>query len=152
MNGAMPGCPRLYFGVVDVRDVADLHIRAMTHPAAKGERFLAVAGDFMSMLDLAKLLKGLVHSFFVPLHIGSRREDRDPPERVQDEQISITTHDESSAPIDHHLQKLVIVRIAGGLNALHDLDDLEKRSEAKEQGIALLARHVAIELWGEQLR
>ncbi len=28
----MPGCPRLYFGVVDVRDVADLHLRAMTIP------------------------------------------------------------------------------------------------------------------------
>lgn len=57
MDGAMPGCPRLYFGIVDVRDVADLHIRAMTHPAAKGERFLAVAGDFMSILDIAKVLK-----------------------------------------------------------------------------------------------
>src|SRR6266446_4356169 len=29
----------------------------MTHSAAKGERFLAVAGDFMSMLDVAKVLK-----------------------------------------------------------------------------------------------
>jgi nucleoside-diphosphate-sugar epimerase len=29
----------------------------VTHPAAKGERFLAVAGDFMSMLDIAKVLK-----------------------------------------------------------------------------------------------
>jgi nucleoside-diphosphate-sugar epimerase len=57
MDGAMPGCPQLYFGVVDVRDVVDLHIRAMTHPAAKGQRFLAVAGDFMSMLDIAKVLK-----------------------------------------------------------------------------------------------
>jgi nucleoside-diphosphate-sugar epimerase len=57
MDGAMPGAPRLYFGVVDVRDVADLHIRAMTHPAAKGERFLAVAGDFMSMQEIAKVLK-----------------------------------------------------------------------------------------------
>ncbi|MGH9643553.1 MAG: SDR family oxidoreductase [Terriglobales bacterium] len=57
MDGAMPGLPRLFFGVVDVRDVADLHIRAMTHPAAKGERFLAVAGDFVSMLEVAKLLK-----------------------------------------------------------------------------------------------
>lgn len=57
MDGAMPGCPRISFGVVDVRDVADLHIRAMTHPAAKGERFLAVAGDFMSLLDIAKVLK-----------------------------------------------------------------------------------------------
>ena len=50
----MPGCPRLYFGVVDVRDVADLHIRAMTDPAAKGERFLAVAGDFMSVRELRR--------------------------------------------------------------------------------------------------
>jgi nucleoside-diphosphate-sugar epimerase len=57
MDGAVPGCPKISFGAVDVRDVADLHIRAMTHPAAKGERFLAVAGDFMSMLDIAKVLK-----------------------------------------------------------------------------------------------
>jgi nucleoside-diphosphate-sugar epimerase len=53
----MPGCPRLCFGAVDVRDVADLHIRAMTHPAAKGERFLAVAGDFLWMVDIARILK-----------------------------------------------------------------------------------------------
>jgi nucleoside-diphosphate-sugar epimerase len=57
MDGTIPGCPRLWFGVVDVRDVADLHIRAMTHPAAKGERFLAVAGDCMSILDMARLLR-----------------------------------------------------------------------------------------------
>jgi len=57
MDGAMPGCPKLYFGLVDVRDVADLHIRAMTDPAAKGERFLAVAGDSLSILDMAKVLK-----------------------------------------------------------------------------------------------
>ena len=57
MDGAMPGCPRLCFGVVDVRDVADLHLRAMTAPAAKGERFLAVAGDFMSVLDIGQVLK-----------------------------------------------------------------------------------------------
>jgi dihydroflavonol-4-reductase len=57
MDGAMPGCPRLQFGVVDVRDVADLHLRAMTSPAAKGERFLTVAGDFMSVVDIAQVLK-----------------------------------------------------------------------------------------------
>lgn len=57
MDGALPGCPRLYFGVVDVRDVADLHIRAMTNPAAKGERFLATTGDFMSFLEIAQVLK-----------------------------------------------------------------------------------------------
>ncbi len=57
MDGALPGCPQLQFGVVDVRDVAELHIRAMTHPAAKGERFLAVAGEFMSIVEIAKVLK-----------------------------------------------------------------------------------------------
>jgi len=56
MNG-MPGCPQLHFGVVDVRDVADLHLLAMTSPAAKGERFIAVSGNAMSMLDIAKVLK-----------------------------------------------------------------------------------------------
>jgi dihydroflavonol-4-reductase len=53
----MPGCPRLYFGVVDVRDVADLHIRAMTHPAAGGERFIATSGDIMSMFAMATVLR-----------------------------------------------------------------------------------------------
>jgi len=57
MDGAVPGLPKLCFGAVDVRDVADLHIRAMTHPAAKGERFLAIAGDFLSLVEIAKLLK-----------------------------------------------------------------------------------------------
>jgi nucleoside-diphosphate-sugar epimerase len=57
MDGALPGCPRLYFGVVDARDVADLHLRAMIHPAAGGERFLAVAGNSMSIRDIALVLK-----------------------------------------------------------------------------------------------
>ena len=57
MDGAMPGLPRMTFGVVDVRDVADLHIRAMTDPAAKGERFLAGSGDFMSISEIAATLK-----------------------------------------------------------------------------------------------
>lgn len=57
MDRDMPGCPKLHFGIVDVRDVADLHLRAMTHPAAKGERFLAVSGDAMSMAEVAKVLE-----------------------------------------------------------------------------------------------
>jgi dihydroflavonol-4-reductase len=57
MDGSMPGSPRISFGVVDVRDVADLHLRAMTHPDAKGERFLAVGGPFMSVQQIALTLK-----------------------------------------------------------------------------------------------
>jgi nucleoside-diphosphate-sugar epimerase len=60
MDGSVPGCPRLSFGVVDVRDVADLHLRAMVNPAAKGERFLAVAGDFMTMQAIALVLKARI--------------------------------------------------------------------------------------------
>ncbi|TGX52182.1 aldehyde reductase [Sphingomonas gei] len=57
LEGRMPGTPRLYLGAVDVRDVADLHLRAMTDPAAAGERFLAVAGDAMSFHDMAMVLR-----------------------------------------------------------------------------------------------
>lgn len=56
MNGRA-GHPRIYAAFVDVRDVADMHLRAMTNPAANGERFLAVSGDSMLMADVAKLLK-----------------------------------------------------------------------------------------------
>lgn len=56
MNG-MPGCPRLHYGIVDVRDVADLHIRAMTGRSAAGQRFLATASDSMSVVEVARILK-----------------------------------------------------------------------------------------------
>jgi nucleoside-diphosphate-sugar epimerase len=55
LNG-MPAMPQLGFVLVDVRDVADLHIRAMTDPAAGGERFLAV-DRFLWMKDVARILR-----------------------------------------------------------------------------------------------
>lgn len=45
------------FGVVDVRDVADIHIRAMLHPEAAGQRFLATSEGAMSFYDVAELIK-----------------------------------------------------------------------------------------------
>ncbi|WP_446742550.1 SDR family oxidoreductase [Silvibacterium acidisoli] len=57
MMDGFPACPRISVGLVDVRDVASLHLLAMTDPAANGERFLAVAEDFISLLDVAKILK-----------------------------------------------------------------------------------------------
>jgi dihydroflavonol-4-reductase len=56
LSGRVPGLPRLGFNLVDVRDVADLHIRAMTDPKAAGERFVA-AGSFAWMADLADLMR-----------------------------------------------------------------------------------------------
>ena len=54
--GRVPGLPRLGFNIVDVRDVADLHLRAMTAPEAAGQRFIA-AGAWAWMTDLAALLR-----------------------------------------------------------------------------------------------
>jgi nucleoside-diphosphate-sugar epimerase len=57
LNGSLPGCPQLSFGVVDVRDVADLHLRAMTDPKAKGERFIAASPPEMMVVEMAKALR-----------------------------------------------------------------------------------------------
>lgn len=52
-----PGSPRINSGFVDARDVAGLHLLAMTHPAARGERFIAMAGESLWLADVAKVLK-----------------------------------------------------------------------------------------------
>ncbi|MEO5685977.1 MAG: aldehyde reductase [Burkholderiaceae bacterium] len=57
LDGALPAVPRITFGVVDARDVADLHLLAMTHPEAAGERFLALADEFVSIRDIGLILK-----------------------------------------------------------------------------------------------
>lgn len=57
LDGAVPGCPRLQIGLVDVRDVADLHLRAMLDPAANGQRFLAIGGQFLWLTEVAQLLR-----------------------------------------------------------------------------------------------
>ena len=48
---------RINSGFVDVRDVAGLHLLAMTHPAANGERFIAISGESLWMRDVAALLR-----------------------------------------------------------------------------------------------
>jgi len=57
LTGGVPVIPPISTSIVDVRDVASLHLLAMTHPAAAGERFLAVAGPPMTFAELAELLR-----------------------------------------------------------------------------------------------
>jgi dihydroflavonol-4-reductase len=57
MLEGQPGCMNVNSCCVDVRDVADLHLRAMTDPAANGERFLATVGKSMRMIEVAELLR-----------------------------------------------------------------------------------------------
>lgn len=56
LAGRVPGIPRIGFMLVDVRDVADLHLRAMTMPEAAGERWIA-AGEWKWMAEIAALLR-----------------------------------------------------------------------------------------------
>lgn len=57
MDGSMPGTPKVAYGLVDVRDVADLHVRAMTAPEAAGERFIALGEDFRWIGEMGEWLR-----------------------------------------------------------------------------------------------
>jgi nucleoside-diphosphate-sugar epimerase len=57
VDGSMPGTPRVAYGLVDVRDVADLHVRAMTAPEAAGERFLAMGEEFRWISEMGEWLR-----------------------------------------------------------------------------------------------
>lgn len=56
LDGSMKAVPNISLNVVDVRDVADLHIRAMENPNAKGQRFIASAEGQITFLEIAALL------------------------------------------------------------------------------------------------
>lgn len=56
LDGSIPGTPRIGFAVVDVRDLADLHVLALETPGIDGERFIA-AGRFLWMRDVAAILR-----------------------------------------------------------------------------------------------
>jgi dihydroflavonol-4-reductase len=61
LDGSMRACPDIGFGVVDVRDVADLHVRALDAPGMAGERFIA-SGRFMKLREIAEVLRAQLGS------------------------------------------------------------------------------------------
>ncbi|WP_405207680.1 SDR family oxidoreductase [Aquimarina sp. LLG6339-5] len=56
MDGSSPAIPKIGFDMVDVRSVADLHIRALETPEAAGERFVGSAG-YMTFREVANILR-----------------------------------------------------------------------------------------------
>ncbi len=56
LDGSLPGFPRIGFGVVDVRDLAELHLRALETPGLDGERFIG-SGRFMMMEEGGAILR-----------------------------------------------------------------------------------------------
>lgn len=57
LDGSMKAVPHIPLNIVDVRDVADLHLRAMTNPDAKGQRFIASGDGQISLPEIAALIK-----------------------------------------------------------------------------------------------
>lgn len=57
LRGEMTVLPKLYFCVVDVRDVALAHILAMENPVSDGKRYACFSGEYMWVEDVAKTLK-----------------------------------------------------------------------------------------------
>lgn len=57
LSGGMPAVPRLQLGIVVVRDVAEVHLKAMLEPQAAGQRYLCVAGQQMWLREIAGVLK-----------------------------------------------------------------------------------------------
>ncbi len=62
MSGAFPMVPDLRLPWVDVRDVADAHIAAMTNASAAGRRFI-IATNPMSLVDVARILRERLPEF-----------------------------------------------------------------------------------------
>ena len=56
LDGSLRACPDIGFGIVDVRDVADLHVRALRASGMAGERFIA-SGRFMKLREIADVLR-----------------------------------------------------------------------------------------------
>lgn len=57
LKGVDPMQPRIGLPIVDVRDVADLHVKVLKVPASEGQRVLA-SESFLWLADIAKLIKG----------------------------------------------------------------------------------------------
>jgi len=57
VGGKMPMIPDIALGMVDVRDVARLHVAAMTVPEAAGQRFIAATAEPIELTHIAAVLR-----------------------------------------------------------------------------------------------
>lgn len=71
MRGRDPMLPMIGFNVVDVRDVAEMHLRAVQRPELAGRRFLAVAGS-MTMPEMGRVLKASFPSRRIPTRVAPK--------------------------------------------------------------------------------
>lgn len=119
LDGTMTVVPRQRFGVADVRDVADLHLKAMAAPGAAGQRFLALAdGPTLSYLQVAQILGD---------RLGSLAE-RVPTEQAPgDEMAPLVIHNDRAKRELGWRPRPVDTTIVETAESLRDLGLLERR-------------------------
>tara|TARA_B100000965_G_scaffold359293_2_gene339256 strand:- start:17105 stop:18118 length:1014 start_codon:yes stop_codon:yes gene_type:complete len=59
IRGKFPALPDIYFTVVDVRDVADLHVKALTNLDSDNKRIIATSTKGIPFLEISKILRTL---------------------------------------------------------------------------------------------
>jgi dihydroflavonol-4-reductase len=69
LKGKDPMVPRLNFAVVDVRDVARMHVEALSRPETGGERIIA-SSDLMPMPEMARILKEALPDRRIPTRVA----------------------------------------------------------------------------------
>lgn len=71
LRGKDPMMPDISFPVVDVRDVAEMHLRAVQRPETAGKRFLAVAGT-LTMPEMGRDLKRAYPARRIPTRVAPK--------------------------------------------------------------------------------
>lgn len=123
MTGQFQGIPRFGFSVVDVRDAAQAHLLAMTHPAAANHRFI-VGGRFFWLKDLVAVLAASFPEYAARLPSGE----------VQDEVVrAMAETDPHARTIVHELNRDLSVSAA---KARHVLNWQSRSEEEAIRGCA----------------
>lgn len=65
LKGRDPMMPPIGFPLVDVRDVAEMHLRALQRPETMGRRYLSASGS-MAMVDMGRTLKAAYPTRRIP--------------------------------------------------------------------------------------
>lgn len=118
LDGTMTVVPRQRFGVADVRDVADAHIRAMATPAAGGQRFLVLAdGPTITYLQLAQILRD---------RLGQLAERVPTEEAPGDELPDLVIHNERAKRVLGWRPRQAETTIVETAESLRDLGLLER--------------------------
>ncbi len=61
IKGEFPALPNIYFSVVDVRDVAKLHVETLTNNKSDFKRIISSSSRAISFLEISKILRNIGH-------------------------------------------------------------------------------------------